>query len=69
MDKLSSLVGRHSFNARLFYNGAFCDTNQFTENGVSGQLHVVRREGVAVALRRQHLQLLRGDREIGRAHV
>jgi AraC-like DNA-binding protein len=42
MDKLSSLVGRHSFNARLFYNGAFCDTNQFTENGVSGQLHVVR---------------------------
>lgn len=42
MDKLSSLVGRHSFNARIFYNGTFCNANQFTENGVSGQLHLVR---------------------------
>lgn len=42
MDKLSSLVGRHSFNARIFYNGIYCDANQFVENGVSGQLHVVR---------------------------
>lgn len=42
MDKLSLLVGRHSFNARIFYNGTFCDANQFTEDGVSGQLHVVR---------------------------
>lgn len=46
MDKLSSLVGRHSFNARIFYNGAFCDANQFSENGVSGQLHVVREGAV-----------------------
>ena len=42
MDKLSSLVGRYSFNARIFYNGTFCTANQFTENGVSGQLHLVR---------------------------
>lgn len=42
MDKLSSLVGRHAFNARIFYNGTFCDANQFIEDGVSGQLHVVR---------------------------
>lgn len=42
MDKLSLLVGRHSFNARIFYNGTFCEANQFTEDGVSGQLHVVR---------------------------
>ena len=42
MDKLSSLVGRHSFNARIFYQGTFCDTNQLTANGESGQLHLVR---------------------------
>jgi len=42
MDKLSSLVGRYSFNARIFYNGVFCDATQFTENGVSGHLHLVR---------------------------
>lgn len=46
MDKLSLLVGRHSFNARIFYNGTFCDANQFTEDGVSGQLHVVREGSV-----------------------
>ena len=42
MDKLSTLVGRYSFNARIFYNGTFCNANQFIENGVSGQLHLVR---------------------------
>lgn len=42
MDKLSSLLGRHSFNARIFYNGAFCDANQFSGNGGSGQLHLIR---------------------------
>jgi len=42
MDKLSSLVGRYSFNARIFYNGTFCDANHFAENGVSGHLHLVR---------------------------
>lgn len=42
MDKLSSLVGRQSFNARIFYNGTFCDGNRFTGNGMSGQLHLVR---------------------------
>lgn len=42
MDKLSSLVGRYSFNARIFYNGTYCDATQFTRNDVSGQLHMVR---------------------------
>jgi len=42
MDKLSTLVGRHAFNARIFYNGAFCDSNRFAEDGASGQLHLVR---------------------------
>ena len=46
MDKLSSLVGRYSFNARIFYNGAFCDANQLIENGVSGHLHLVREGAV-----------------------
>lgn len=42
MDKLSLLVGRHAFNARIFFNGSFCDANHFQENGVSGHLHLVR---------------------------
>lgn len=42
MDKLSLLVGRHAFNARIFFTGAFCDANQFTPDGASGHLHVVR---------------------------
>lgn len=42
MDKLSLLVGRHAFNARIFFNGSFCDANHFHENGVSGHLHLVR---------------------------
>lgn len=42
MDKLSSLVGRQSFNARIFYNGTFCDGNRFLADGMSGQLHLVR---------------------------
>ncbi|HJV80456.1 AraC family transcriptional regulator [Noviherbaspirillum sp.] len=42
MDKISTLVGRHNFSARVFYNGDFCGSNNFRENGVAGQLHVVR---------------------------
>ncbi|KFI06927.1 hypothetical protein JN27_14840 [Massilia sp. BSC265] len=42
MDHLSLLVGRHAFNARIFFNGSFCDVNEFHENGVSGHLHLVR---------------------------
>ncbi|MGI4841891.1 MAG: cupin domain-containing protein [Janthinobacterium lividum] len=42
MDKLSLLLGRHAFNARIFFNGSFCDANQFLENGISGHLHLVR---------------------------
>ena len=42
MDHLSSLVGRHTFNARIFFNGSFCDANEFRPNGVSGHLHLVR---------------------------
>lgn len=42
MDTLSALLGRHAFNARIFFNGSFCDTNQFVPNGKSGHLHLVR---------------------------
>ena len=42
MDALSLLVGRHAFNARIFFNGSFCDTSDFRGNGASGQLHLVR---------------------------
>jgi AraC-like DNA-binding protein len=42
MDRLSLLIGRHAFNARVFFNGSFCDTNQFVKNGSSGHLHLVR---------------------------
>ena len=42
MSKLSSLLGRQAFSARIFYNGDFCDTNQFHENGSAGHLHLVR---------------------------
>lgn len=42
-DSLSSLLGRHAFGARIFFNGEFCDANQFRQNGVSGHLHLVRK--------------------------
>lgn len=42
MDSLSSLLGPHAFNARIFFQGSFCDANQFTENGTSGHLHLVQ---------------------------
>jgi AraC-like DNA-binding protein len=42
MDKLSALLGRFSFNARVFFNGHFCDANQFDETAQVGQLHLVR---------------------------
>jgi len=42
MDKISSLVGRYSFRARVFFNGVFCDSNTFVENKTAGQLHLVR---------------------------
>lgn len=43
MDKISSLIGRHTFNARVFFNGDFCDTNEFVEDDKSGHLHLVRK--------------------------
>lgn len=43
MDKLSSLLGRTSFNARVFFDGDFCDTNEFHEDGLTGHLHLVRK--------------------------
>jgi AraC-like DNA-binding protein len=43
MDKLSQLLGRHAFHARVFFNGDFCDTSHFRHNGMSGHLHLVRR--------------------------
>jgi AraC-like DNA-binding protein len=42
MDKISSLVGRYSFRARVFFNGVFCDANAFAEHSSAGQLHLVR---------------------------
>lgn len=42
MDKISSLVGRYSFRARVFFNGVFCDSNAFAEDTSAGQLHLVR---------------------------
>lgn len=42
MDKISALVGRYSFRARVFFNGDFCDANSFEEDKSSGQLHLVR---------------------------
>lgn len=42
MDKISSLVGRYSFRARVFFNGVFCDANAFAEDTAAGQLHLVR---------------------------
>lgn len=46
MAKLSSLLGRQAFRARIFYNGHFCDSNQFHENGGAGHLHLVREGSV-----------------------
>jgi AraC-like DNA-binding protein len=42
MDKISSVIGRYSFSARVFFNGDFCDSTQFEPDGVSGHLHLVR---------------------------
>lgn len=42
MDKISSLVGRYSFRAQVFFNGVFCDANAFSQDSTSGQLHLVR---------------------------
>lgn len=43
MDKLSTLLGRLAFNARVFFNGDFCNSNNFVEDGMVGHLHLVRR--------------------------
>lgn len=42
MDRLSQLLGRHAFHARVFFNGDFCDANRFRGSGISGHLHLVR---------------------------
>lgn len=59
MDKISSLVGRYSFRARVFFNGVFCDANAFAEDTAAGQLHLVR-EG-PVVFRQENLPPLRVD--------
>ena len=59
MDKISSLVGRYSFHARVFFNGAFCEANAFAENQSAGQLHLVR-EG-PVVFRQEDAEPLRVD--------
>jgi AraC-like DNA-binding protein len=42
MDKISSLVGRFSFSARVFFNGSFCESNSFDQDAELGHLHLVR---------------------------
>lgn len=42
MDKLSQLVGRHTLSVSVFFNGEFCEANEFVEDGSSGQIHIVR---------------------------
>lgn len=42
MDKLSALVGRFSFSARVFFNGSFCEANRFEHESDLGHLHLVR---------------------------
>lgn len=59
MDKLSFLFGRHAFNARVFFNGQFCDVNQFHANGRSGHLHLVRQGPVEFV--HEDASILRAD--------
>lgn len=42
MDKLSQLVGRHTLSVNIFFNGEFCDSNEFVGDGQTGQIHIVR---------------------------
>lgn len=42
MDQISSLVGRFAFGARVFFNGSFCDANDFPDDAQHGHLHLVR---------------------------
>jgi AraC-like DNA-binding protein len=46
MDKISMLVGRHAFSARVFHNGAFRGEAEFREDGHVGYLHVIREGSV-----------------------
>lgn len=59
MDKISSLVGRYSFRAQVFFNGVFCDANAFSQDDTSGQLHLVR--SGSVVFRRAGAAPLRVD--------
>ena len=59
MDRLSPLFGRHSFNARVFFNGQFCDTNQFDETRQVGHLHLVR--AGPVVFTHEHAEPIRID--------
>lgn len=43
MDKLSAILGRYTFGARVFFNGNFCHSNEFEEDQASGHLHLVRK--------------------------
>ena len=59
MDKISSLVGRYSFRAQVFFNGVFCDANAFSQDSTSGQLHLIR--SGSVVFRRDGAAPLRVD--------
>lgn len=41
MDTLSRLLAAFSLSARVFYNGRFCGSNEFLDEGKAGQLHLV----------------------------
>ena len=59
MDRLSLLLGRHSFNARVFFNGHYCDANQFDETEEVGHLHFVR--AGPVVFTHEHAEPIRID--------
>lgn len=42
MDKLSTLLGRAGWHARVFFNGTFCAATSFAPDGMRGHLHLVR---------------------------
>jgi len=43
MDKLSTLLARYTFNARVFYNGGLCNTHSNGGGRLAGQLHLIRK--------------------------
>ncbi|MBB5606543.1 MULTISPECIES: AraC family transcriptional regulator [unclassified Janthinobacterium] len=42
IDNLSSLLSQHTLQAHVFFNGSFCGSTRFEEDGEGGHLHLVR---------------------------